>query len=283
MQDRTTIGDSPLAKHALPAYPLDAPRPQTHFWRRLFNSYLQPHWLYDLVVREHHHDFVLNGSGQPPVDLRIHWQIAKLLPFWPRITEARAWTQAARGGQHDPSTYTEWGPDTSIAPDWVMAFEPDRNATILDLGCNVGRHLNHLFEHGYRKLHGVDASGAALELMRERFPGLAAVATVKHDLFQRFLARAADAAYDVVYTNGITIESVHPAFPLVHHLTRITRKHVVLLIEDREPPYPRFWASEFERHGFPAAALLDPVGIVAHQKLDQGRGTILAVMSRCRA
>ena len=279
-----TIADSPLGKHALPSYPLDAPKAETHFWRRFANSHLQPHWLYDLIVRDHHYDFILHDhDGVPPVSLRIQWQLAKIFPFWPRITEARSWAKAKRGGQHDPSTYAEWSTDAGTAPDWVMTFETDTTAAILDLGCNIGRHLNHLFQYGYSNLHGVDASGAALDMLRERFPEMAAIATIKHDLFQRFLAQTPDGTYDVVYTNGITVESVHPAFPLVRHLCRVAKKHVVFLIEDRHPPYPRFWSREFIRHGFGMSVLIDPVTVMGSTKSEAGRGSILAVMTRTRA
>jgi SAM-dependent methyltransferase len=284
MEHFKTIANSPLGGHALPSYPRDAPRPGTRFWRRVFNSYLQPHWLYELVVRDQHYNFILDGrGGAAPLDLRVQWQFAKIFPFWPRISEARAWAKASRGGEHDPSTYTDWTVDSAIAPDWVMAFEPNLNAAILDLGCNTGRHLDHLFRNGYRNLHGVDASAAALDLMRERYPEMAAVAAIKHDLFQRFLTQAADEAYDVVYTNGITVESVHPAFPLVRHVCRVTRKHVVFLIEDKSPPYPRCWSSEFTRHGFAASVLIDPVSVLAHDKQDRARGSVLQVFSRTRA
>ena len=56
--------------------------------------------------------------------------------------------------------------------------------------------------------------------------------------------------YDLVFTFGMTIELVPPSFPICHHMARIAKKAVVLMIQEQGVPYPRLWKQEFEREGF---------------------------------
>jgi SAM-dependent methyltransferase len=46
--------------------------------------------------------------------------------------------------------------------------------TILELGCNAGRNLLHLWQAGYQNLYGIEINKAAVQLMRQTFPELSA-------------------------------------------------------------------------------------------------------------
>jgi len=46
----------------------------------------------------------------------------------------------------------------------------DFQASILEIGCNVGRNLNYLFNAGYKELGGVEISQEALDLMKKTYP-----------------------------------------------------------------------------------------------------------------
>ena len=139
----------------------------------------------------------------------------------------------------------------------VMLLAPNRDAAILDLGCNVGRHLNFLFEHGYRNLRGVDFSANAIGDMSRRYPGMHAASRITHASFQDYLA-ASPEPVDLIYTRGATVELVHPSFPLIKHLCATARHFVVMVIRETAHMYPRFWSYEFARQGFELAHLRRP-------------------------
>lgn len=48
----------------------------------------------------------------------------------------------------------------------------------IEVGCNVGRNLAYLHDHGYRDLSGIEISPHAVELLRRHHPQLADVNVV---------------------------------------------------------------------------------------------------------
>lgn len=148
-------------------------------------------------------------------------------------------------------------PASQSQMDEIVALVPDRAAAILDLGCNVGRHLDYLYRQGYRNLRGVDWSATALRDMAERYPQAHAASKLTCASFEEFLSGDPEPV-ELVYTRGATFELVHPAFPLIRQVCRIARRYVVLVIAEAGHAYPRFWEYEFARQGFELAHLRRP-------------------------
>ena len=148
-------------------------------------------------------------------------------------------------------------PASQVQMDEIMSLVPDRSAPILDMGCNVGRHLDYLHRHGYRNLRGVDWSGAAIRDMAARYPEMHADTRLTNASFEDFL-RAQPEPVDLVYTRGATFELVHPGFPLIRHVCRIAKRYVVLVISEAAHAYPRYWEHEFAREGFELTHLRRP-------------------------
>jgi SAM-dependent methyltransferase len=142
--------------------------------------------------------------------------------------------------------------------DEIMEVMPARDAAILDMGCNAGRHLDYLFTQGYRNLAGVDFSGAAIREMANRYPEMHRHSRLVVSSFEDFLPTVPAATFDLVYTRGATFEIVHPRFALIRHVCRISKKFVVLVISEFGHAYPRFWEYEFARAGFELTHLRRP-------------------------
>lgn len=224
--------------------------------RTFRNTYLMgPKALFRAVVSDADVDAVL-GAIAPGAHTETSRRTAALptrvarklhVWFWPYIGDAEPWATASEAGWYAPSTYVidDPGPllvrlmDTTTAQD-----------SVLDLGCNSGANLNFLYLAGYRDLFGVDASGQALALFETAFPSTFAQAQVSHDLFQRYLLRRPDKSVDVLHSNGATLELVHPSFPIVAEICRVTRRAVYLDIQERGHAYPRDYIAQFRRHGF---------------------------------
>jgi len=122
--------------------------------------------------------------------------------------------------------------------------------SILDLGCNCGYYLSLLKKEGYRNLSGIDISPAAIQYGKEHL-GLSDVVLMVGS-FEEILPKfAADGTqFDLVYTLGATIEIVHPSFDIIDHICKISKRFVVLIINESSHSYPRFWEYEFNRNGF---------------------------------
>jgi len=104
-------------------------------------------------------------------------------------------------------------------------------ASVLEIGCNVGRNLNHLWHSGYRDLRGLEISAHAVRRLREGYPSLRGV-PVDIGPADRVLPSYSDAAFDLVFTMA-ALEHIHPDHRDVFaEISRIARRHV-LTIEPR--------------------------------------------------
>jgi SAM-dependent methyltransferase len=217
-------------------------------WDKFRNTYLQLPWLFPLVIGDRQFDMVLHGRPRSFGD-KIQRALEKMLWFWPRVIDATPWARGATGRDQTPLNYTVVDPDAQLLLDAIIRTCPDKNASLLDVGCNTGRHVIYLAERGYRNLTGVDAMGEAISFFSQRAPDVFRNARINHDLFQRFLSRQADRSFDLSYSHGATIELVHPSFDVVRHLTRVTRSHICLLLHQRHG-FRRHWFEQFARNGF---------------------------------
>jgi len=178
---------------------------------------------------------------------------------WRRTLDASYWGKRGRGESHGPEQYVELQESSRVLLDEVAACVSDPKAKILDLGCNVGRHLGALHKRGFANLYGVDIQQSALEQMGKVFPDMAAVAHIEHATFQDYLPKIPDRFFDVVFTHGATVELVPPSFPVCRQMARTTEKSVVMVIHENGHAFPRLWETEFLRTGFLLAKILRPV------------------------
>ena len=126
---------------------------------------------------------------------------------------------------------------------------PDQD--VLDICCNVGRHLNYLHEHGYKSLVGFDIMEPAIQQSTTAFPGLknARLELARAD---EFLSRLGDNSVDWAYTHTATVELIHPWLRIHRELFRIIRPGggAVFLLNENGHTYPRYWRFLFRRAGF---------------------------------
>lgn len=157
----------------------------------------------------------------------------------------------------------------------VKSLASNKSTSILDMGCNVGRHLNELYQSGWQNLSGVDFSSSAIANMSDKYPDLYQNSKTTAASFQEFLPKCND-KYDLIYTNGATFELVPPSFNLIKNVCRIANKYVVLLIAESGHAFPRCWEYEFARQGFELSHLKRPVV----KDIESQRGRSLLVFER---
>lgn len=150
--------------------------------------------------------------------------------------------------------YPQPRPQSSRSQTILNALGPrlTKDDRILEIGCNTGRNLNHLWQAGYRHLSGMEISEHAVERMRVEYPALAQV-TVETGPAEASIKRHAAKSIDLVFTMA-TLEHLHPQSRyLFDEVARVARKYV-LAIEPREGhrshmQYPWDIAAEYTRAG----------------------------------
>ncbi len=104
--------------------------------------------------------------------------------------------------------------------------------SILEIGCNLGRNLNHLWKAGFRQLRGMEISEYAVRRLRSEYPSLSEV-IIDIGPAEASIRRLGDKSVDVVFSMA-TLEELHPdSGYLFEEIARVARKYV-LAIEPKE-------------------------------------------------
>src|SRR5262249_44077703 len=133
---------------------------------------------------------------------------------------------------NQPSGYLD-GEERSEFLCAILSRHAAPEARILEVGCNVGRNLQHLFSNGFTDLTGVEISAEALALLRSTFPRVAQRARLVNEPIETAVARFSDGEFDVVYTMAV-LEHIHPESEWIFaELARITRGVLVTIEDER--------------------------------------------------
>jgi SAM-dependent methyltransferase len=178
----------------------------------------------------------------------------------------RKW--ADRSGEFSPEYYAYYGPnETSESIRRRFERYLDSTAAILELGCGPGRHLSHLYEHGFENLFGIDINDDSFEVMREVYPDLAAAGTFYADAIERVVEEFEDRQFDAIYSIE-TLQHIHPDDEWVFEALARTTSDLLVTVEnegdqsvppsergvnDHEydfPLYYRDWEQVFTQFGF---------------------------------
>lgn len=127
-----------------------------------------------------------------------------------------------------------------------------KDASIAELGCNVGRNLNQLRLAGYSSLWGVEINPRAVSEMRHAYPELTRVARIINSPIEEAIRTFAVRQFDVVFSMAF-LEHVHPSSEWIFpEIARVTRR-VLIVIEDEAGTswrhVPRNYQSVFEPLG----------------------------------
>lgn len=204
---------------------------------KIFNTFFQFHFLYKLVLP------YKNKTYKKKYFLE---KFLYKLWFWPRNNEAEEWEV----DRDNPRQFLHITDDLIFTVNKIISYTPDKNSKILDLGCNIGRASNLLNKEGYNNLYGVDISQKSHQLMEYNYPELYNVFNYEKNIIQNYLLKTKDSFFETTFTIGATIENIHPSFPLIKNICRVTNKNIILDIYDSSHSYPRFWEWEFNKNGF---------------------------------
>ena len=212
--------------------------------KRFVNSFLSPN-IHGLFNKKK----AFSVNTEPNKLNLLYQKITSRLWFFPSMYTSKFWVGAKQGGDRGYTTFMKIDDRATFLIENLKRLIEDKNMPILDIGCNIGRFLNVLSEHGCNNLTGIDINQLAIDDSFNVYPSLVDSARMKCDTIQGFLSNASDNEFDLIYTYGATVELVHPTFPLVRNLARVSNKFVCLYISE-EHKYPRFWESEFKRNSF---------------------------------
>lgn len=133
----------------------------------------------------------------------------------------------------------------------LVSAQVGQGASILELGCNVGRNLHYLHQAGYTHLHAIEINEDAVRLLRESFADSAATAQILCGTIEENIRAFGDGQIDLVFTMAV-LEHVHDDSEFIFkEMVRVGR--TIVTIEDErshsERHFPRNYRSIFEGLG----------------------------------
>jgi len=173
--------------------------------------------------------------------------LAKIFWFIPNNFQSKYWINAHNVG-HGYDKFVEMDDLGCMIVDKIKEYSAKEDK-ILDICCNVGRILNQLNNHGYKKLYGFDINQEAINKSKFIFSGLNS-AQLECASAEEYLKKTNDNFYDVSYSLGASLEVIPAHFNLIKDINRITKKYFICLISENGHAYPRFWRNEFKRSCF---------------------------------
>lgn len=98
---------------------------------------------------------------------------------------------------------------------------------ILELGCNVGRNLEHLRRAGFTNLAGIDINPDTIAGMKVHYPELNA--NIVCGTIEEAVRNTPDDSYDIVFTMAVLMH-IHPSSDWIfEEVVRITKRNLIVV------------------------------------------------------
>lgn len=133
-------------------------------------------------------------------------------------------------------------------------------AAILEIGCNVGRNLQHLFQGGFKNLNGIEINPSAVALMKKTFPEMANEANIHNAPVEDVIKQFDDEQFDLIYTMAV-LEHIHSDSEWIFaEMVRATGNLVITIEDERGTSslhIPRDYQRHFEPLGMEQVEMID--------------------------
>lgn len=154
-------------------------------------------------------------------------------------------------GHNAPESYLQ-GRERSELLLKLVRQHAGTDASLLEIGCNVGRNLHYLFSAGFTNLTGVEISEEAIRLLKAAFPEMAQRIQIYNGAMEEVLPNMESDSYDLVFTMAV-LEHIHTESEWVfREIVRVARD-TLITIEDEEHiswrHFPRNYRQVFQQIG----------------------------------
>lgn len=160
----------------------------------------------------------------------------------------------------------------------------ERDAAIIEIGCNAGSKLNQVLQAGYANLAGLEINPACFDVLREVFPELGERAELHAGPAEQVLPTLAERRFDFIYSVS-SLHHIHPTQSAAFdEIARVCGGFLLTLeLEWAGGLYffPRNYRRVFEARGFSqvASALITP-GMCPEPELAAYHGHVIRLLRR---
>jgi SAM-dependent methyltransferase len=132
---------------------------------------------------------------------------------------------------------------------------------ILEIGCNVGRNLNYLFEAGFRNLEGVEINKNAVALLKQSYPDMARQTKIHVGSIEGLINGFPDNYYDLVFTVAVLYHIHNDSEWIFRDMVRISNGLLITIECEYATTdwrhFPRNYKTVFEQYGMKCVNEID--------------------------
>ena len=177
----------------------------------------------------------------------------KLPPFEPTREEIYRYLNDMSIESNRPETYAKYNLVSEFVFGQIKTLDLKKDDPILELGCNVGRNLNYLYQHGFNNLHGIELSSTATSTMKKFYPEMVNRSTILEGTIEDKIKEIKDGSMALTFSNNV-LYSIHPYSNFVFDdIARISSKYVMTIEVENSyywGMFPRDYGLIFTKLGF---------------------------------
>lgn len=143
---------------------------------------------------------------------------------------------------NDPHTYLSPIARSEFLVGLLEKYVP-KSASLLELGCNVGRNLNAAYQAGYRNLEGIEINPEAVEILKKTFPEMASTTNIRLGRIEDHI-RSIESR-DCIYTMAVLVH-IHPSSDWVF-AEMASRAKTLILVEAEKAASWRHFARDYHK------------------------------------
>ncbi len=181
--------------------------------------------------------FCSNYGIEPPLSGRAAWV-------------EKGWRdQSDKTPDRDPALYVTHDESVELLFQDVLPGI-DKDAAILEIGCNAGRNLNYLHGKGYRNLYGIEIGIKAEDAMAQHFPDLYKDVHLTIGNAYEEIIKLPSAHFELVFAHSVLVNIAPKWNGIFQEMARVARTFILTMeSEGSYTAYPRDFEKMFKKAG----------------------------------
>ena len=142
--------------------------------------------------------------------------------------------------------------NTQILLDIINEYFENKEVKILELGCNVGRNINKLFENGFKNLFAIEINSKAIKLMKKSFPDAFSSTKIFETSIENKIKEFSNNQFDIVFSMAVLMHVHNDSDWVFEHIARISKKKLIIIEHEKikaKKVFLRNYKNIFEKFG----------------------------------
>lgn len=146
-------------------------------------------------------------------------------------------------------SYKERGMDqtSEFIYDVLLDNNVDTDDEIIELGCNIGRHLNYLHENGYELLYGIELNEDAVSTMEDEYPDMYNCSNIYNSTIEEKIKCFDENQFQALFSITVFQHIHKDSNWIFDEIARVTN-NIIITIELEEPYILNKWHYHYRNY-----------------------------------